>query len=262
MIKIFFYLIAFLFISPLSAQNLSSLSKFEEVAAHRFGAVLRITVLDKSFKKLSTGAGFFIGTKGEFLTSDHILEIFLADQENLIQFKRKDGSYLDSVSISGCKNKENIDACLLLDNTQKKSPYFPKSLLKIGRGHQVAMIGFCDSDLHTSKKGTIIDYLNDISSKFKTSREDYNHKIKMIQTDVKQCPGDSGGPLFNSSGELVGMATNIFKSTHKKKQFNLSIHVNELINFMNGLQSEPREIKAERILNSSKAKAKLLKLLK
>jgi S1-C subfamily serine protease len=260
--KAFLYLTLYLFGLPLSAQNLSSLSSFDKMVKHRLKAVLRITVLDKDFKKLSTGAGFFIGVKGEFLTSDHILKEFFAKKDNIIQFKRHDGTYLNNVSILGCKNSKNIDACLLLDNSQTKKSYFPRRSLKIGRGHPVAMIGFCHSDNHTSKKGVIIDYLKDTSSKFSTTSDDYNYKVRMVQTDVKQCPGDSGGPLFNSSGELVGMATNIFKSSQRNKQYNLSIHINELIGFMNALKSTPVEIKAGRTLKSSKAKAKLFKLLK
>lgn len=258
--KGFTFFVFLLFSLPLFSQNLRSY-QLDKVIQQRTKAVIKVTVFDKNLKVLTTGAAFFIGSKGEFLTSDHLIREFLKNGDNKIQFKLFDGKFLSTVSILGCKNENNIDACLLIDKSQKKGPHFPKSNIKIGRGHQVAMIGFCDSDKHSSKKGLIKDYFDDINSKFRTSEKAYNQKVKMVQTDVSQCPGDSGGPLFNYSGELVGMATNIFKSTEGKKQFNLSIHSNELMDFVRKLKIDQKEISVRRILKTSKAKAKLLKLI-
>lgn len=244
------------------AQNLSSLRSVEKTITHRMNSVIRITIFDENLKVLTTGAGFYIGSNGDFLTSDHLINEFLKNDKNKIQFKKNSGDFLTRVTLLGCKNKKNIDACLLKDESSKKHPYFPMQEIKIGRGHQVSMIGFCDSDKHSSKMGRIIDYFEDLNSKFSTSREAYNQKVKMVQTDVAQCPGDSGGPLFNGSGELVGMATNIFKSTRAQKQFNLSIHNNELLSFIKNIDSKRVSLSEDRILKSSKAKAKLLNLIK
>lgn len=244
------------------AQNLSSLRSFDKTIEHRLNAVIRISVLSKDLKVLTTGAGFYIGSKGNFLTSDHIIKELLKDENNKIQFKLKSGRYLSQVSLLACKSEKNIDACLLKDLSLKKPPFFPIKNIKIGRGHEVSLIGFCNSEMHSSKRGRIIDYFKDLNSKFKTSKEAYNQKVMMVQTDVAQCPGDSGGPLFNSQGELVGMATNIFKSTTVQKQFNLSIHNNELLAFIKNSGLKNIGLSQDRILSSSKAKARLLKLIK
>lgn len=250
-------IITLIFSQIVSAQSLGLRASEEQVLKARKEAVLKITILDKDLNVLNTGTGFFIGKKGHFLTNDHLVKEFNEDSNKIIQVKTYSGKFLKNIELLGCGSRKKIDACLFKTEPTSKHRYFSAKRIKIGKGHQVSLIGYCENKKMTAKRGKIVDYFGNIQDRFKSTNDGYNQKVQMVQTDAFQCPGDSGGPIFNGRGELVGMATNIFKSKSSLKQFNLGIHVVELIGFIQSVKGKGRTISSERVLGKSRALSKL-----
>ena len=140
---------------------------------------------------LSVGSGFVINEYGYVVTNYHVVENSLAI--TVSDSNRK----LYSASLVGY-SKENDIAVLYAENC-KLSPVTlgDSDLLKLGE--TVVAIGTPGGDeLAFSVSDGIVSGLN---------RRVAGKSIGMIQTNAPLNPGNSGGPLFDSRGNLVGVVT-------------------------------------------------------
>jgi len=240
------------------SQTIIGLKDQDFVNSVRKQATVRIAILDKNLDEVSVGAGFYIGKTGMLLTNFHVLRDFLLHPEYKIQIKKSDGSLVKRLSLLNCNQTNQQDLCLL--NTKANKNYFPISNTKIGTGHLLTLIGHCGEGSFSIKKGKVIEYYKKDVNRFNLSSNELNYKTELIQTSAKQCPGDSGGPFFSGQGELLGIASIVFKKNSSKKQYNIGITNNEILKFI----KQKRLLKAidqKRIIKSSKSEAKLLKFL-
>ena len=138
------------------------------------------------------GSGFVISSDGFIVTNHHVING--ADQ---ITIEFNDGSFRDAVVIG---SDENIDIALLKVDAEK-----PLEFVKFG-----------DSD--TSRVGDWVMAMgNPLGQGFSVSvgiisarnRELSGNYDDYIQTDAAINRGNSGGPLFNMDGEVVGVNTAI-----------------------------------------------------
>ena len=187
--KIFLYLsFVILSIMPVAAQNyapdeLINISVYEKINP----AIVSIDAnLDDGF---SAGTGCVIRADGVILTGSHVI-----DGAKEIDVTTYDGKvYKASVLAKMGKNK---DLALL-----KISPKTPLKTIKFGDsqnikvGQKVLAIGNPFGFSGTLTQGII-------------SRIDYAKN--KIQTDAAINPGCSGGPLLNSSGEVIGINQSIY----------------------------------------------------
>ncbi|WP_395376448.1 Do family serine endopeptidase [Marinicella sp. W31] len=144
----------------------------------------------------SGGTGFIISNDGYILTNRHV--IFEADA---ITVRLKDRRELDAELVG---EDEASDVALLKVDADDL-PYLKFSSsqnLKIGEW--VMAIGSPLSFEHTVTKGIV-------SAKGRNLRG--QQYIPYIQTDVPINRGNSGGPLINMNGEVVGINTLILSST-------------------------------------------------
>ncbi len=148
--------------------------------------MLRMTMKEGGF--LCTGV--FISPTGHILTCDHCV-----DHEGLesVLVETYNGySYFAEVL---AKDKVRDLALLKINDKEKPFPYAkiadPRTL-KIGQ--EVIAIGYPFGLDWTVTHG-IISQLN----------RDFKDAYNRLQTDTFINPGNSGGPLFNKSGELVGI---------------------------------------------------------
>ena len=143
-----------------------------------------------------TGSGFIISSDGLILTNAHVVE----------------GA--DELRIRLTDNREFMGKVLGLDNKTDiavvKIEAKDLPVLKIGSSEQlkvgewVAAIG-SPFGLHNTVTAGIV------SAKSRQLPSD--QYVPFIQTDVAVNPGNSGGPLFNKRGEVVGINSQIFSTS-------------------------------------------------
>ncbi|MES2295829.1 MAG: Do family serine endopeptidase [Pseudomonadota bacterium] len=145
---------------------------------------------------LSTGSGFIVSADGIILTNAHVVRdakevtIKLTDRR---EFRAK---------VLGSDPKTDV-AVLKID--AKNLPVVPlgkSSDLKVGEW--VLAIGSPYGLDSTVTAGVV-------SAKGRSLPDDSN--VPFIQTDVAVNPGNSGGPLFNTRGEVVGINSQIYSQT-------------------------------------------------
>ena len=145
-------------------------------------------------KSILLGSGFVYDNKGHILTSAHVVESL-----DEVRVTLNDGSVI-SAKVAGRDAKTDI-ALLKADNPQDLKP------VKIGDsdtarvGDAVLAIGNPFGLGNTVTSGIVSARSRDIQV---GPYDDF------IQTDAAINRGNSGGPLFNVKGELVGVNTAIF----------------------------------------------------
>ena len=142
------------------------------------------------------GTGFFVTADGYMLTNHHV--VAGADK---ITVTLNDRTELDATLVG---SDERSDVAVL-KVTGKKFPALPigdSNSLKVGE--PVLAIGSPFGFDYSASAGIV-------SAKSRNfSRET---SVPFIQTDVALNPGNSGGPLFNQRGEVIGINSRIFSGT-------------------------------------------------
>ena len=146
-------------------------------------------------ESFSLGSGFLISSDGYILTNAHVVE--KADE---ITVKLTDGRELKAKAI-GADTRTDI-ALIKIDATS-----LPKVTLgdpaKTRVGEWVVAIGSPFGFDNTVTAGIV-------SAKGRNLQEAL---VPFIQTDAAVNPGNSGGPLFNMNGEVIGINSQIFSRT-------------------------------------------------
>ena len=138
------------------------------------------------------GSGFVISEDGYIVTNNHVI-----DGADEIQVEFTDGSVLDAEVIGA-------------------DPVVDIAVLKVDAGAPLAFVSFGDSD--TARVGDwVLAVGNPLGQGFSVSagivsarsRELNGTYDDFIQTDAAINRGNSGGPLFNMDGEVIGVNTAI-----------------------------------------------------
>ena len=156
------------------------------------------------------GSGFVIDPSGYIVTNNHVIE-----QANEIKVKFQDDSELEAKLIGTDKL---TDLALL-----KVEPKSPLDYVKFADsdsarvGHSVIAIGNPFGLGGTVTSGIISAFNRDINA---------GPYDSFIQTDASINRGNSGGPLFNLEGEVLGINTAIFSPTGGSVGIGFSIPAN------------------------------------
>ena len=145
-------------------------------------------------KVTGNGSGFFISSNGYILTNYHVIE----DVQE-IDIETHDGHKYKGKIIG---YDEGADLALLKINNRKDEKF---SYVKFGKSDDTSI-----GD-HVIVIGGPYGYKSSVSSGIVSgkSREDYrvDNIGEFIQIDAPSTHGNSGGPLFNTKGEVIGMIT-------------------------------------------------------
>lgn len=214
-------LIPLLFI-PLSHGKL--LKSEKEIINEGIKSTLIIETSSKG-KLLETGAGFLVSKNGLLITNKHVLSTFLTDTQKLdLSIRTSSGKAFKQVEVLKCGDHRNIDLCLLKLSDSNFKHFFKLSSKKVGVGENVIKIGHCKNPpfaVDYAKLGK--DYVKNLVAK-KGGNQKWNKDVSMIETNVPQCSGDSGGPQFSAStGILVGVTTVTHTDTKSNEKFMMSI---------------------------------------
>jgi serine protease Do len=169
----------------------------------------------------SLGSGFIISDDGYVLTNNHVV----ADAEEII-VRLSDRSELEAKLI-GADPRSDV-ALLKVDGKGLPTVKIGKSdNLKVGEW--VLAIGSPFGFDHSVTAGIV-------SAKGRTlPNESY---VPFIQTDVAINPGNSGGPLFNLSGEVVGINSQIFTRSGGFMGLSFAIPISVAMDVANQLKSD------------------------
>jgi len=161
-------------------------------------------------RQQGVGSGVVIDPKGVIVTNSHVVE---GADEVLVEFK--DGRRLKAVEI---KTDEQTDLALL---KVKADAPLPAAKLgdssKMEIGDWVIAVGNPFELAHTVSAGIISGKQRALAS---------GRRAEYIQTDAAIIPGNSGGPLVNLDGEVVGINTAIASSTGGYQGVGFAIPIN------------------------------------
>jgi serine protease Do len=160
----------------------------------------------------SLGSGFITSSNGYILTNAHVV-----DGANVVTVKLTDKREFKAKVIGS--DKQSDVAVLKIDATNLPT-------VRIGDptrskvGQWVVAIGSPYGFDNTVTSGII-------SAKSRTLPDE--NYTPFIQTDVPVNPGNSGGPLFNLEGEVIGINSMIYSQTGGFQGLSFAIPINEAI---------------------------------
>ena len=173
--------------------------------------------------RTSLGTGFIISTDGYLLTNHHVIDG--ADQ---IVVRLSDRRELDAEVVGS--DPETDIALLKIDATGL-------SAVKIGDsdalkpGQWVVAIGSPFGFDHSVTAGVV-------SATGRPSLDRSQQYVPFIQTDVAINRGNSGGPLLNTDGEVVGINSQIFSNTGGFMGVSFAIPVETAMNSVKQLKAK------------------------
>ena len=157
-----------------------------------------VAVTCKLSNGASAGTGFIISEDGYIVTNHHVIEDAQSVYVNLVSGKQYKCEIVGS-------DAANDIAVLKADAAELK----PVSIGKSGEvkvGEPVVAIGNALGELSFSLTG---GYVSGINREITTE----GTVINMLQTDLAINSGNSGGPLFNAKGQVIGITTAKYSGT-------------------------------------------------
>lgn len=177
-------------------------------------------------QKTGYGSAFFISQDGYLLTNRHVV-----DGASKVTITMNDRRELDAEVVG---SDERTDVALL----KVKGSQFPT--LKLGNaenlkvGQPVLAIGSPFGFDYSASSGIV---------SAKSRAMPVETAVPFIQTDVPLNPGNSGGPLFNAQGEVVGINSRIFSGTGGYMGLSFSIPIDVAMNVAEQLKATGQVIR-------------------
>ena len=140
-------------------------------------------------KGYATGTGFFINQNGTLVTNFHVIE----DAEKVVVVY--DGRELPAQFIKGDKQ---ADVALL--RVEASAPFLKiESVDRVARGEEVFTLGYPLVTIQGQQQKASFGRVNALTGAMDDPA--------FLQIDVPIQPGNSGGPLINARGNVVGVVT-------------------------------------------------------
>jgi hypothetical protein len=173
-------------------------------------ATVLIAVFDEDGDLIGTGSGFFVTNAGHVLTNAHVIE---SSDINSIRIL---GKSIPPKGIEARKVWVVSDQDVAVLKTTKPNSIKPLKLFSEipSKGAEVWALGYPGKqiqNMHTF--GESFDALDAtltngiVSRTFEGSTTDSNGKYSIIQHTAEISPGNSGGPLFDKCGTVIGINT-------------------------------------------------------
>ena len=167
-----------------------------EVLKRFFGNQIIIPQQQIPQEKTSYGSAFFIGKDGYLLTNHHVVE-----NASKVTIMMNDRRELDATVVG---SDARTDVALLKVSGDNFPSLQTGNVDKLKVGEPVLAIGSPFGFDYSASAGIV-------SAKMRNMRGETT--VPFIQTDAALNPGNSGGPLFNQKGEVVGVNSRIFSGT-------------------------------------------------
>ena len=161
--------------------------------------------------RVSVGSGFIISNDGYVLTNNHVVDG--ADQ---VVVRLSDRRELDAKVVG---TDAEYDIALLKLNASSLPTVAVGDSTKLKPGQWVVAIGSPFNFDHSVTHG-VVSY---VGRGFGGADQQY---VPFIQTDVPINRGNSGGPLFNLDGQVVGINSQIYSNTGSSVGVSFAIPIN------------------------------------
>lgn len=141
---------------------------------------------------LSTGTGFFVSWEGHLVTNFHVIR-----EASRIRVKLDDGNLIDAEVVT--TDEEDDLALLRVDAIRAPLRMLRQSALV--KGQEVFTLGYPLISLQGQEQKATFGRVNALSG--------IQGDARFVQIDTPIQPGNSGGPLVNEKGEVVGIVTSM-----------------------------------------------------
>jgi putative serine protease PepD len=197
--------------TPVSNQTGTPTTTVGQVAKAALPTVVQVSV--DSYQGKSVGSGVILSANGLILTNNHVISE-AANGNGQITITFNDGRTAQA-SIVGADSGSDL-AVIKAQNVSGLRTASLGDSDKVQIGDTVVAIGSPDGLQSTVTSG-IVSALNrqvTVSSE-STSRYSSGSQVtyKAIQTDASLNPGNSGGPLLNAQGQVIGINSAIYSPT-------------------------------------------------
>lgn len=161
--------------------------------------IVSTNIFGQTVTGAAAGSGFVITEDGYILTNYHVIE-----DANAITVTFVDGTTYTATYVGG---EERNDIAVIKIDATGLTPVVIGSSDAMLVGEQVTTIGNPLGELTFSESTGII------SAKDRTVTVSEGQKMNMLQTDCAINSGNSGGPLFNNHGEVIGIVSAKYSSS-------------------------------------------------
>ena len=159
---------------------------------------VRVTENDKVLQKQSAGTGFIITHDGYIVTNHHVIE-----GATQVMVTLHDGRTYNAAIVG---SNDTNDVAVIKVQAQDLFPVVLGISRQLQVGDQVVAIGNALGEFSAS---LTVGFVSGMDRDVTTD----GTVINMIQTDAAINSGNSGGPLFNARGEVIGITTAKYSGT-------------------------------------------------
>lgn len=179
-----------------------------EVAAHVAPGVVSILTetrttswFGQSSTQTSAGTGMIVTSDGYVLTNKHVI-----DGARSISVILDDGTTYENVELVGSDPMNDVAFLKIKDVSNLPTVTLGNSKT-ISAGQQVIAIGNALGQYQNTITSGIISGTGRSLTAYNSDMTAYENLTDMIQTDAAINAGNSGGPLVNAAGEVIGINT-------------------------------------------------------
>ena len=205
------------------------INSIEKVSPTVVSVSIESTIKDSEIR---FGSGLIISNDGYILTNSHVIESGELGEIYVTLY----GGEKHLCQIIGIDKLTDIALLKINEinlNFTKLNP-----LIEVRRGQFVAALGNPHNLFSISKEPTAtIGIISGKNVNFGLRKSGHVYQ-NMIQTDATINRGNSGGPLINSNGEVVGINTFIVSEKNSSLGFGFSIPINRVVDVVEDLKEK------------------------
>ena len=186
-----------------------------------------------------SGSGFFVDDEGHIITSDHVVE-----GAREITVRLNDGREFSAVKLG---HSQHDDLAVLRVDPDAVSDVRPLTFAdsaEVSSGEMAIAIGSPFENFNSISVGVVSGVgrsetgIQRAESRFGESGGRYI--VDMIQTDAALNPGNSGGPLLNAQGEVIGVNSSVRVQSGVQTGLGFAVASNTVVQILERLK-EPGE---------------------
>jgi putative serine protease PepD len=181
------------------------------------------------------GTGFVVSTDGQILTNAHVVsESGVTASTVTVVFKGSNGSQGTEIPATIVGSDESTDVALLKIDPSQAPGLTPVKLgdsSQVAVGQEVVAIG--------NPLGLDFSLSSGVISATDRQLQSPNGATITggIQTDAAINPGNSGGPLFNASGQVIGINEQIDSQSGGNEGIGFAVPINTAVSVMKQMQN-------------------------